>query len=466
MLSLIRSKNGQSDVHDVTVSLISCTNLKVSKEAVTTSDKGVENMNLYASFISNNEVIPVTVDDIAGKKLIISKPLMRHASDTTALWGNDKKAFTAARFSHNIPRKKSKSNDLLVLIGLMIGDESFPFATASLPIDTNMVDCILTLPVEDIPAEPTQTKKSRRPFSFMKRKQKDEPNQPMLVNDLGLQSSAAHGAVLNLRVQVKGTEMSNTDNDNFVVDSRHDFDTEEKSSDDNHDELRTKEQTDDDLNPVQDFDTDDFTESETLVTFASRQVPIQHQRTIIEKVLRGFSCIDVSDCPFVDVEESNQKPVPEQESAGKWPRETLDQDVESDLKQLVENVRNEFELGRKRNQRSTYASESYEDESNDASRTVEATTVGTYGTQTVYEDATTDGTVGSTILDIDTYMVGLRLLQAYKENHVKSHAVMSTDKDEGADRGSEEESRDDTFSTFNWTHSDQSTFEGEMFFCG
>jgi hypothetical protein len=63
-------------------------------------------------------------------------------------------------------------------------------------------------------------------------------------------------------------------------------------------------------------------------------------------------------------------------------------------------------------------------------------------------------------------MVGLRLLQAYKENHVKSHAVMSTDKDEGADRGSEEESRDDTFSTFNWTHSDQSTFEGEMFFCG
>ncbi len=451
MLSVLRSKKSQFDVHDVTISLISCTNLKVSSEVAPTADKGVEDVKLFASFISNNEVVPHMIDGIAGNKLVISKPLMRHdAVDTTALWGNDRQACTAAQFSHNVPKKKSKSNDLLVLIGLMKGHESSPLAVTSLHIDTSMVDCILTLPLQDIAADPTQMKKPK-PFSFKKRKTKKESHQPVLLNHLGLLSSA-HGALLNLRVQVKGTEesKSNTDNNNCMVDSRHDVDTEEKASEHNRDGFRAVEQTEDDLRPVQEIVIDDCTEGETLLTFAdftARQVASQRQRSIMEKILSGFSCTNVLGYSVEPEEdESKPEPEPEQESAEESQRKAVDQNVESDLKEVVENMRNELELG--------HAVKHTESED-------EAVDIDAY----IFGPRSSSGSsADNKTVDIDAYMIGLGTVE---EGSVPSRTGTCTDEEEHTAVSETKESCDDTFTACDnltaYTE-DQSSFMGGNIF--
>lgn len=342
MLSKLRSKKGgQSDVHNVTISLISCTNLKISGEAAP-ANKEVDDVKLYASFIAKNEENPV---------MIPSKPLMRHeAVDTTALWGDDKQACTVVQFSHNVPRKQSKpNNDLQVVIGLMKGDERFLLGGTSLSIDTSMEDCILTLPLQEQPAQ-------KKLFSFMKKKKRGEPkqaDQPVFLNHFGLQSSA-YGAVINLRVQVKGKEESNTYYNNVMVDGRHDIDTEEKSNEDHREERCAVEQIEDNLKPVEEIVIDnDLAECETLVTFNDFNDP---RSSIVANFLDKFSCGNTL----------GYSPQPEV-----GPREAaVDQHVESDLKQAVENVKNELELWQTVNQHSTHASELCEGESEDASYTV------------------------------------------------------------------------------------------------
>eukprot|EP00986_Skeletonema_menzelii_P010980 scaffold5509_cov152-Skeletonema_menzelii.AAC.3 len=58
----LRSKKGQFEAYDVTISLISCTNLKISGAA----EEAHTDVKLYASFVANNAVIPLTIDGIAG----------------------------------------------------------------------------------------------------------------------------------------------------------------------------------------------------------------------------------------------------------------------------------------------------------------------------------------------------------------------------------------------------------------
>ena len=226
MLSKLRSKSkkNQFEAYDVTISLISCTNLKIISgvgEEAHTVNNGADDVKLYASFVANNGGIPFTIDGIAGNTHVMSKPLMlTHAGeDTTATWGDDQRSCTAAQFSHNVPKKKkNQSFDVDILLGLMKGEESCPLAVSTVHIDPSLEDTMLTLPVQ---AAPHPKKRDPKRFrSFMKKKTKEEHQQPVLLKQFNLQSSA-QGAKLNVRVQVRGRGKGESNAFAMVEEGRH-----------------------------------------------------------------------------------------------------------------------------------------------------------------------------------------------------------------------------------------------------
>ena len=323
MLSKLWSKKGQLfEAYDVTVSLISCTNLKISGQ-----EAGVEGdvkLYAYASFIANNESIPLTIDGIAGNTHVRSKPLMRtHAVDTTAMWGDHERSSTAVQFSYNVSKKEKTQSNVTILLGLAKGEERCPLAVTTVHIDPSEEDYIVTLPVNDIGAS-THTKKRRlKLFSFKKKKLQ----QPALMDYFGLQSSA-QGAKLNARVQVREKGESNAA---MVEESRHDVDTrvetfEEESVEDKREDTTIVEHEEDDLESV-----------ETAHLKQGSNKPL----SLMEKVFRGFSCGSVLTCQGEE-EELN---LDHKESRGESPTGIVDKTVESDLKKMVENVRNELEIG-------------------------------------------------------------------------------------------------------------------------
>ncbi len=455
----------------MTISLISCTNLKISGKEAHTENSGVDDVRLYASFIAENEGIPLTIDGIAGNTHVISKPLMRtHAVDSTAMWGNDLRAYTPAEFSHNVPKKRTQSNDIVVLLGLMKGEESFPLAVTTLNIDPSQRDSILSLPVQDIPAEP-QTKKRRKLFSLKKRKTKEElePDKPMLVNHFDLQSSA-HGAKLNVRVQVRGKEESN--DIEMVEEIRHDFDTKASETyEDKREELSVVEQVkvEEDRHSFEEI-VEYVSEEIEASSYAKKRPP-----TIMENVLQGLSCGGILACQGEE-EEIQSVVEHEEESRGKSTAETVDKSLESDLKMVVENVRHELELG---NQQSKQSSESYGNESEDASYTdgvptVGASTLGSYtfdtktvdidafvALSTVEEDASEEGTVPS------------RTVQTHSPTFTYEEDIAPFEEGRKQERQQYENSCDDTFTAFDnltaytedvttafGTRADESTFMG------
>ena len=222
----LRSKKGQFEAYDVTISLISCTNLKISGAA----EEAHTDVKLYASFVANNAVIPLTIDGIAGNTHVISKNLIQtHAGEeTTAIWGGNQQSCTAAQFSHNVPKnkkKKKQSNDVDILLGLMKGEESCPLAVTTVHIDPSIQDTMLTLPVQAAPHREKRESKSKL-FSFMKRKTKgdnQQPYQPVLMKHFDLQLSA-QGAKLNVRVQVRGRK-GDSSASIMVEEGRHDVHT-------------------------------------------------------------------------------------------------------------------------------------------------------------------------------------------------------------------------------------------------
>eukprot|EP00984_Skeletonema_dohrnii_P030483 scaffold22001_cov151-Skeletonema_dohrnii-CCMP3373.AAC.4 len=461
MLSKLRSKKSQLEAYDVKVSLISCTNLKISGEEVLTNN-GIDDVKLYASFITNNEGIPLTMKGVAGNTQITSKPLMRtHAVDTTALWGDDQRACTAAEFSHNVPNKKSTSNEVLILLGLMKGEESFPLAMTNLDIDPSREDQILTLPVKDIPAEQPTHKKRFKLFSLSKRKTKEEPKQPdhpVLLDRFRLQSSA-HGAKLNVRVQVqvKGKEQSNVINNTVLVEEdRHDVEKPlvllgtEETCEDSREEFCEVEQVEDDLHSDKGVVADEGIVADEFTIKASSFEQASSE-SMLENVLQGFSCGSILTCEGKEEAKSEVKPT--QESNKKISRNTVDKNVESVLKEVVDNVRNELELGlglgHSVTHQSKHAYEFHEHDSEDASYTVGTETVGTY--------TVGDYTVGTKTVDIDAY-VGLGTV---KEDTVeedtahqdaiesrKSRAPANPKVETKQEQYYDENSCDDTFTAF------------------
>lgn len=380
----------------MTISLISCTNLKITGKEAQTENNEVDDVRLYASFIADNEGIPLTIDGLAGNTHVVSKPLMRtHAVDSTAMWGNDLRAYTAAEFSHNVPKKKALSNDIVVLLGLMKGEESFPLAVTTLQIDPSQRDSILSLPVRNIPAEPP-AKKKKKLFSLKKRKTKEEPehDEPMLLDRFDLQSSA-HGAKLNIRVQIKGKDEPN--DIEMIEEVRHDFVT--KAKVDSYEDMREESSIPNDV-------VEQVEEEENSVDGIVEYVPSEVEAssyytkrpsTIMENVLQGLSCGGILTCQG-DEDESQSEVEQEEESRGKSTAETVvetvaetvdqtiaetvDQNVESDLKMAVETVRCELDV---RTQQSKQSSISYENESEDGTPSAGAPTVGasTVGSFTV-----------------------------------------------------------------------------------
>eukprot|EP00986_Skeletonema_menzelii_P005747 scaffold2132_cov152-Skeletonema_menzelii.AAC.8 len=467
MLSKLWSRKGKFETYDVTVSLISCTNLKISGGEANVNN-GVDDVKLYASFIANNEGIPLTIDGIAGNKQIISKPLMRtHAVDTTAMFGDNKRSCTTAQFSHKVPKKKkAQSTDVAILLGLLKGEESCPLAETILHIDPSSEDSIFTLRVNDIPAEWHSKKRRFKLFSFMKRKAKeepqqpDQPDQPVLLNIFDLQSSA-QGAKLNLRVQVRGKGESNASA--MVEEARHDVDTEGETFEDKREDI--VEQEEDDQDSVEEIVADEFV-MRTYVEQAANE-PL----SIMENVLRRFSCGNILTCQGEEEEfKSDNKPT--EESRGESPTDVVDKTVERDLKKMVENVRNELEIGHT-------ASESYEDESEDASYTVGPTTVGA-DTYTVGADTYTVGThtvadkyAGLGTVEEDTFAEGTvqsRKVHFRTSTCTDEEDTTVDDENTKQKRCHDDCSYDDTFTAFDntaftddvtaFTRADDSTFMG------
>ena len=497
MLSKLRSKKSQFEAYDVKVSLISCTNLNISGEEALTNN-GVDDVKLYASFIANNEGIPLTMKGVAGNTQITSKPLMRtHAVDTTAMWGDDQRACTAAEFSHNVPNKKSTSNEVLILLGLTKGEESFPLAVTTLDIDPSREDQILTLPVKDIPAEQPTQKKRFKLFSLLKRKTKEEPKQPdhpMVLDSFQLRSSA-HGAKLNVRVQVqvKGTEQSNVINNTVLVEEgRHDVEKPlvllgtEETCEDSREEFCEVERVEDDLHSDEGIAADEFTECE--IKASSFEHASNESTCILDNVLQGFACGNILTCE--GKEEAMSEFKPKQESNKKISRNTVDKNVESVLKEVVDNVRNELELGlglgHSVTHQSKHASEFHEHDLEDASYTVGTYTV---GTETVGTYTVGDYTVGTKTVDIDAY-VGLGTVKedTVEEDSVHQDAIESRKfqsrtpakpkEETKQEQYNDENSYDDTFTAFDnlsaYTEdvttafgtraNDESTFMGENVF--
>lgn len=426
----------------MTVSLISCTNLKISGQeaAVNYGVEGDVKLYAYASFLANNESIPLTIDGIAGNTHVRSKPLMRtHAIDTTAMWGDHKRSSTAVQFSYNVPKKEKTQSNVTILLGLAKGEERCPLAVTTVHIDPSEEDYIVTLPVNDIGAS-THTKKRRlKLFSFKKRKHQ----QPALQNYFGLQSSA-HGAKLNARVQVREKGDSNAA---MVEESRHDIDTrvetfEEESVEDKREDITIVEQEEDDLDSVE---------------------TTHLKQSIMEKVLRGFSCGNILTC-HGEEEELN---LDHKESRGESPTDIVDKTVESDLKKMVENVRNELEIGQT-------ASASSSDEEPDFSTLAGGTT---FQSRTVHfripssadeEDTTVDDEVTKQKRHSDN--------SSYDDTFTAFDNTAYTEDVTKQMRSDDNSSYDDTFTAFDttlntaytedvkaFTRADDSAFMGNIF---
>lgn len=458
MLSKLRSKKGQQyEEYNVTISLISCTNLKITGK----EKNGVDDVRLYASFIADNEGIPLTIDGVAGNTHVISKPLMRtHAVDSTAMWGNDLRAYTAAEFSHNVPKNKAQSNDLVVLLGLMKGEESFPLAVTTLQIDPSQKDSVLSLPVRDIPADPP-AKKKKKLFSLKKRKAKEEPraDKPMLLNHFDLQSSAS-GAKLNIRVQVKGKDETN--DIEMMEEVRHDLDT--KAKVDSYEEMREESS-----NPSSIVEQVQLEEDENSVEGIVEHVPSEIEAssyytkrptTIMENVLQRLSCGGMLTCQG-DEDEPQSEDEQKEESKGENTAETvvktttetveqitIDHMVESDLKMVVETVRCELDAGTQQRKQSKKLEDSV------------GNPLG--GTVTTSDETPSDGTptVGSFTVDIEEAFI-----------YEKDVAVFERERKQ--ERHQYESSFDDTFTAFDnltaytedvttafGTRFDESTFMG------
>ncbi len=455
----------------MTISLISCTNLKITGK----EENGVDDVRLYASFIADNEGIPLTIDGVAGNTHVISKPLMRtHAVDSTAMWGNDLRAYTAAAFSHSVPKKKALSNDIVVLLGLMKGEESFPLAVTTLQIDPSQRDSILSLPVRDMPAEP-QPKKKKKLFSLRKRKTKEEPgpDKPMLLNHFDLQSSA-YGAKLNIRVQVKGKD--EPDDIEMIEEVRNDFDT--QANVDSFEDMR--EESSIPSSVVEAQVEEDENSAEGIVEYVPSEIEAssyytKRPTTIMENVLQRLSCGMLTyqgdeDEPQSEVEqeEEESKGGNTAETAAETVTETVEQTtidhyVESDLKMVVETVRCELDVGTQ--QRKQNELEDAVGTPSDVTPTDGSPTVGSF-------------TVDTKTIDIDAFMEMPTVEEDTTEESTNPSPTFIYEKDvavfgRGRKQHQYESSFDDTFTAFDnltaytedvttafGTRADESTFMG------
>ena len=375
------------EAHDVTLSLISCTNLKISGAADTSGPGGVA--QLSASFLANNETIPFVVNGVARNMQVTSKPLLHSdAVNATALWGNDKQAYTSAQFSFIVPKKKSKTMNVTIQLGLIRGEVSSPIGVANLDIDPTCEDRILTLPVKYVTANPTR-KKITKLFPFLKKKAKPEYLEPNQSFNNFESTSPALGALLNVRVQVEGNEgtkqqestainMDGIINDglinDFILEDRHDIDTNEKDDEDDREEICSMSKAEDIPKPEEE-QVNELVEPETNT---SNEDKFEIKSTDYVEVFQGFSCGGIFSNPCRgEVEDCNSLSTPQDPKV-------LDKSLESDLKEVVENVRNELELGRSNSDRRKSKRMSYEDDEDSGSGafTFDASTVGTYTVDT------------------------------------------------------------------------------------